>query len=84
MEEIYTTGRWKANAGKEDAFVDAWGRFAAWASGMPGAGDLRLTRDEREREVFVSFAAWESIDERSGVPRAFGSRAPARGRVRAE
>jgi heme-degrading monooxygenase HmoA len=62
MEEIYTTGRWKANAGKEDAFVDAWKRFAAWASGMPGAGDLRLTREERERAVFVSFGAWESID----------------------
>lgn len=62
MEKIYTTGRWKANAGKEAAFVDAWVRFAAWASGMPGAGELRLTRDEREREVFVSFGAWESVD----------------------
>jgi heme-degrading monooxygenase HmoA len=62
MDGIYTTGRWKPNAGKEDAFVEAWARFAAWASGIPGAGELRLARDERERELFVSFGVWESID----------------------
>jgi heme-degrading monooxygenase HmoA len=62
MQEIYTTGKWRPNAGKEDAFVEAWATFAMWASGMPGAGELRLTRDGREREQFVSFGAWESID----------------------
>ena len=29
---------------------------------MPGAGTLRLTRDVRDAEVFLSFGAWESID----------------------
>src|ERR1700737_639854 len=62
MGEIYTTGRWKPNAGMEDAFVDAWALFAAWARGVRGLGELRLTRDVRQPEVFVSFAAWKSSD----------------------
>jgi heme-degrading monooxygenase HmoA len=62
MAEIYTTGRWQPNPGKEAAFVEAWARFAAWASDMPGAGTLRLTRDVRDAGVFVSFGRWESID----------------------
>ena len=62
MSEIYTTGRWKPGAGKEDAFVEAWARFAAWASGLPGAGTLRLTRDLRDAGVFVSFGRWGTID----------------------
>ena len=62
MTEIFTTGRWQPNAGKEVAFVEAWERFAAWASDRPGAGTLRLTRDVRDARVFVSFGRWESID----------------------
>jgi heme-degrading monooxygenase HmoA len=61
VAEIFTTGRWKPNAGKEDAFVEAWTGFAAWASKTPGAGTLRLTRDLRDVEVFLSFGAWQSI-----------------------
>jgi heme-degrading monooxygenase HmoA len=63
MSEIYTTGRWRPSRGEEDAFVEAWTAFAAWASGMPGAGTLRLTRDVRDPQVFVSFGAWKSIDD---------------------
>jgi heme-degrading monooxygenase HmoA len=62
MAEIYTTGRWQPNPGKDAAFVEAWGQFAAWASDMPGAGTLRLTRDVRDARTFVSFGRWESID----------------------
>jgi heme-degrading monooxygenase HmoA len=62
VDEIFTTGRWKPNAGKEEAFVEAWAAFAVWASEMPGAGTLRLTRDIQEAQVFLSFGAWESID----------------------
>jgi len=62
MTEVYTTGTWKPNAGEEDAFVDAWGEFACWASDMPGAGTVRLARDLRDPERFVSFAAWDSIE----------------------
>ena len=59
MGEIFTTGRWKPNEGKEAAFIDAWTGFAAWASSRPGAGTLRLTRDA---QLFPSFGAWESIE----------------------
>lgn len=62
MGEIYTTGRWKPTPGKDDAFVEAWAEFAAWASGIPGAGTLRLTRDVRDSTVFVSFGRWKSIE----------------------
>ncbi len=62
MGEIYTTGRWKPTLGKDDAFVEAWAEFAAWASSMPGAGALRLTRDVRDSTVFVSFGPWKSIE----------------------
>ena len=62
MSEIYTTGRWTPAEGKVDAFVDAWAEFARWASGMPGAGTLRMTRDVRNPSMFLSLGAWESVD----------------------
>jgi len=62
MGGIYTTGRWKPNPGKTEAFVEAWAAFAAWASGMPGAGGLRLARDVDDADVFLSFGAWRDND----------------------
>jgi heme-degrading monooxygenase HmoA len=62
-ETIYTSGSWQPSAGSEDAFVAAWREFAAWASGRPGAGRLRLLRDLRQPERFVSFGDWESADD---------------------
>jgi heme-degrading monooxygenase HmoA len=62
VAEVFTTGSWRPFAGQEDAFVEAWAEFARWASGMPGAGAVRLARDLRDPERFVSFAAWESIE----------------------
>ena len=58
--ELYTTGTWRPKAGSEDAFVEAWGEFASWASAMAGAGTLRLTRDTKDPTRFVSFGRWES------------------------
>jgi heme-degrading monooxygenase HmoA len=60
---VYTSGSWTPNPGSEEAFVDAWQRFAAWASGRPGAGRLLLVRDLREPQRFVSFGDWDNIDE---------------------
>jgi heme-degrading monooxygenase HmoA len=62
MAEVYATGAWVPNAGEEDAFVAAWAEFAQWASTMPGAGTLWLTRDLRDPERFVSFSHWEDIE----------------------
>jgi heme-degrading monooxygenase HmoA len=60
MSELTTTGTWIVDPAKEVAFVDAWASFAEWASTMPGATTLRLTRDENDERRFVSFAAWDS------------------------
>jgi heme-degrading monooxygenase HmoA len=62
MAELYTFGVWKPSAGKEDAFLQAWLTFAGWASGRPGAGTLRLARDVRQPERFVSFGRWDTPD----------------------
>ena len=63
MGKIYTTGSWKPSQAGEQAFVEAWAQFAAWASTMPGAGTLRLVRDLYEPGRFVSLGDWESLDE---------------------
>ena len=60
-EEIYSTGTWRPSPGKEEAFVEAWAEFAAWASGRPGAGTLRLTRDTRGGG-YLSFGRWSSVE----------------------
>ena len=62
MGDIYTSGTWKPNAGSEDAFVEAWAEFAAWASAIDGAGTLRLVRDQQQPDYYVSFGDWESAD----------------------
>ncbi len=63
MSEVYTTGSWKPHPGSEEAFVDAWKTFAGWASSWPGAGTLRLVRDLHDPGRFVSFGAWDEIDQ---------------------
>ena len=63
MAAVYTTGSWKPSSGSEDVFVEAWKTFAGWASSMPGAGTLRLVRDLHDPGRFVSFGAWNSIDD---------------------
>jgi heme-degrading monooxygenase HmoA len=62
MIETYTTGTWTPNPGATDAFVEAWTDFAAWASGMPGAGTLRLVCDVRDTSRYMSFGDWSSAD----------------------
>jgi heme-degrading monooxygenase HmoA len=59
---VFTTGSWLPFPGQEDAFLDAWEGFAAWAATLPGARDGVLTRDLRAPERFVSFVGWESMD----------------------
>ncbi len=62
MSGAYTTGVWIPKAGSEEDFVEAWSIFAAWASSMPGAGALRLTRDLVDRSRFVSFGRWDDLE----------------------
>ena len=60
MATVYTSGTWTPSPGREKAFVEAWEQFAAWASTMPGAGQLRLTRDLYEERRYVSFGDWSN------------------------
>jgi heme-degrading monooxygenase HmoA len=62
MTATYTTGTWAPYQGREAAFVQAWVEFATWASAMPGAGALSLTRDVLDSGRFVSFGSWESLE----------------------
>jgi heme-degrading monooxygenase HmoA len=57
---VYTSGTWRPSAGRGEAFVQAWEQFAAWASQIPGAGRLSLTRDLHEDGRYVSFGDWSS------------------------
>jgi heme-degrading monooxygenase HmoA len=59
---VYTSGTWKPTPGREEAFVEAWKNFAAWASRIPGAGRLQLTRDLHDEGRYVSFGDWASED----------------------
>ena len=62
MSSAFTSGTWTVSPDRADAFVEAWKQFGAWASQMPGAGRLVLTRDLNEAGRFVSFGAWASED----------------------
>ena len=62
MTETYTSGAWVVKPGKEDAFVEEWKAFVAWASSMPGSGTFRLVRDVEDPRKFMSFAPWESFE----------------------
>jgi heme-degrading monooxygenase HmoA len=62
MGTVYTSGTWKPRPDREDAFLEAWKQFADWAARMPGAGQLRLTRDLHQEGRYVSFGDWASND----------------------
>jgi heme-degrading monooxygenase HmoA len=62
MAESYTMGFWTAKAGEEDALVAAWTEFSEWIRQQPGVGEMRLVRDLKEPQKFISFADWDSIE----------------------
>jgi heme-degrading monooxygenase HmoA len=62
MGTVYTSGTWTPSAGREQAFVEAWEEFAAWATRQPDAGRLQLTHDLNAEGRYVSFGAWPSED----------------------
>lgn len=63
MREVYATGSWRPKEGHEEAFVEAWCEFARWVSELDGAGTVRLSRDLRDPGRYVSFSAWESLEQ---------------------
>jgi len=63
MSEMITTGTWFVAEARQAGFLNAWSAFAGWASSMDGAGTLRLGRDGRDSNHFVSFGPWDSADQ---------------------
>ena len=63
MAEMITTGVWVVDDAKQEAFIEAWASFSAWASSMDGAGPLRLGRDGGDPRRFVSFGPWDSAEQ---------------------
>jgi len=63
VAETYTMGFWTAKPGEEDALIAAWREFAEWMKEtQPSVRELRLARDLKEPEKFISFADWDGIE----------------------
>jgi heme-degrading monooxygenase HmoA len=60
--EIFTYGRFEVAPENEQAFIDAWSEFAAWASTKDGSPTIRLARDIRTTGRFVSIGQWENAE----------------------
>jgi heme-degrading monooxygenase HmoA len=57
----YTAGRWLANAGSEDDFIERWTAFTKWSlDKAPGAESFVLIRDTADPRRFLSFGAWDN------------------------
>ena len=66
MAEMFSHGRFEVEQGNEEAFVEAWSEFAAWASEQPGAAVLRLFRDVRNPGRFLAFGEWDGPESIRG------------------
>ena len=60
VRSLNTTGIWTPYPGTHEAFIQAWGELADWASSLPGAQTLILIRDTRETERDVSICSWRT------------------------
>jgi heme-degrading monooxygenase HmoA len=64
MGRPYTSGVWTVKPGREEDFVARWGELAEWASTeFPSAGQPTLLRDMDEPRRFVSFGAWNDMEQ---------------------
>jgi heme-degrading monooxygenase HmoA len=60
---VFTLGIWTAKEGREDDFVRAWGDLAERTkTDFPNA-TATLLRDRQQRNRFVSFGPWESLEQ---------------------
>ena len=64
MPNVWTHGTWTVKPGREDDFVAVWRAMAArGVAELNAAAPPTLLRDRDERNVFVSFGPWPSLDE---------------------
>jgi heme-degrading monooxygenase HmoA len=62
VAETFTSGTWIVKPGEEEAFIEEWSDFVAWASSFAGSGTFRLVRDLEHPNTYLSFAPWESFE----------------------
>jgi heme-degrading monooxygenase HmoA len=61
--EIFTSGNWVVQAGKEDEFIKAWTDFTSWTrENASGAEEFLLIRETPDGRHFLSLGSWESFD----------------------
>ena len=64
MGRPYTSGIWTVKPGREEDFVARWRELAEWASvEFPGAERPTLLRDMDQPHRFVSFGAWQDLEQ---------------------
>ena len=60
---VYTSGRWKVSAGKEDEFISAWNDLATRTKADFPDSTAVLLRDRDDPALFLSFGPWSSIEQ---------------------
>lgn len=62
----YASGRWKVRAGEEQEFIERWQEFLAWSRDANQALTFAsLIRSDTDRSRFVSYAEWETAEDRA-------------------
>lgn len=62
--QTFTAGEWRVKPGNEEAFIEAWGSFAAWCQENGwGPEPPYLLQSSAEPTRFLSFGAWENEEQ---------------------
>lgn len=65
VSDNYASGFWQVSEGAADEFTDRWREFLGWTrDNHPGLEEATLIRARGDRNRFVSFARWASVEER--------------------
>lgn len=61
MADVYASGQWYVEAGREDEFIRRWRDYVGWGQSAHAEGfeRARLLRDEEDDSHFVSFLEWD-------------------------
>jgi heme-degrading monooxygenase HmoA len=63
MHEHYASGNWIVTPGRDSEFVQRWTEFLEWTRASASEfGSAVLIRDAEDRNHFISFASWESVE----------------------
>jgi heme-degrading monooxygenase HmoA len=63
VSQLYTSGTWTVEPGREEEFVAAWSELAEWTSAeVPGSSWVRLLQHREKPNVFLSVGPLESAE----------------------